>query len=237
MATFLSAEWNYLVLANYEVKPEILLPYLPAGTELDYWNDTLYVSLVGFMFNNVRVLGIPVPFHTDFEEVNLRFYVKRKEGDIWKRGVVFIKEIVPKSAITFVANTLYQEHYVTLPMKHRHEKNDTEALWEYQWKSEGQWNSIQAITELNESALVEGSEAEFITEHFWGYTQLSADKTSEYEVAHPRWNTYNVKDYTIKCNVNQLYGEAFHELLQTKPKSVFVARGSEIKVLSKKNIN
>ena len=43
-----------------------------------------YVSLVGFMFKNTRLLNIPIPFHTDFEEVNLRFYVKHFDGNEWK---------------------------------------------------------------------------------------------------------------------------------------------------------
>lgn len=233
MATFLSAAWRNLVLANYAVSPDMLLPYLPAGTELDTWNDTLYVSLVGFMFNEVRVLGVPIPFHTDFEEVNLRFYVRRKEGNEWKRGVVFIKEIVPKAAISFVANTLYKEHYVTLPMSHRFEEQENQLLWEYAWESEGNWNKIQAVTEKYTQALQEGSEAEFITEHFWGYTQLSAKKSSEYQVAHPRWDIYPVKSHFIDCNVAKLYGEEFHKVLQGKPISVFVAKGSDIKVKSK----
>ncbi len=115
---FLTAEWNNLIMANYIINPSILLPYLPAHTELDYYNGQCYVSLIGFMFEQTKILGLKIPFHVNFEEVNLRFYVKVKDGDLWKRGAVFIKEIVPKHAITFVANALYREKYVTLPMKH-----------------------------------------------------------------------------------------------------------------------
>lgn len=117
--SFLKAEWRKLVLANYTIEPEILSKYVPFGTELDLWNGKCYVSLVGFMFLNTRLLGVKIPFHVNFEEVNLRFYVKRLDRDTWKRGVVFIKEIVPKPALTFVANTVYQENYETLPMQHR----------------------------------------------------------------------------------------------------------------------
>lgn len=105
--SFLTAEWRKLVMANYQVEKEVLLPYLPVGTELDVWNDKCYVSLIGFLFQNVRLLGIKVPFHTNFEEVNLRFYVRYQDAGVWKRGVVFIKEIVPKFALSLVANTIY----------------------------------------------------------------------------------------------------------------------------------
>ncbi|MCB9261021.1 MAG: DUF2071 domain-containing protein [Flavobacteriales bacterium] len=113
--TFLKAEWRKLAIANYVVDANVLLDYIPAGTELDLWNGKCYVSLVGFMFQNTRLLGIKIPFHVHFEEVNLRFYVKRFDNGIWKRGVVFIKEIVPKRALTFVANTVYNENYEILP--------------------------------------------------------------------------------------------------------------------------
>src|SRR5690606_7641315 len=119
--SFLKAEWNNLAIINYEIHPDILKPYIPNGTELDYWNGKCYISLVGFMFENVMLLGMKIPFHTRFEEVNLRFYVKRFENNEWKRGVVFIKEIVPKPALTLVANIFYKEHYETLPMLHNYE--------------------------------------------------------------------------------------------------------------------
>ena len=112
--SFLTAEWNDLALINYEINPEILQKYVPIGTELDLWNSKCYISLIGFMFENVKVLGVKIPFHVNFEEVNLRFYVKRFEDGKWKRGTVFIKEIVPKHAVTLVANTLYKERYQTL---------------------------------------------------------------------------------------------------------------------------
>ncbi len=104
--TFLKAEWRKLVMANYAVDPALLMNYLPNKTELDFWNGTCYVSLVGFMFQNTKVMGIKIPFHVDFEEVNLRFYVRYKDAGEWKRGVVFIKEIVPKPMLKIVANTI-----------------------------------------------------------------------------------------------------------------------------------
>jgi len=234
--SFLKAEWRKLAIANYEVSPEILKNYLPAYTELDSWNGKHYVSLIGFMFLNTKMLGLKIPFHINFEEVNLRFYVKFKEGDKWKRGVVFIKELVPKKALTIVANTLYKEHYQSVPMNHSW-KIDKEAIAvEYGWKinSELQTFSLQAENKLIE--IPEGSEAEFITEHYWGYTKVSDLKTYEYEVKHPRWNTYPVKNHSIKVDFEKVYGSDFAFLNSQEPVSVMLAEGSEISVENKKNI-
>ena len=226
---FLTAEWKKLVLFNYKVEPEALLPYLPYKTELDYWNNTCYVSLVGFMFLNTRLKGIRIPFHSDFEEVNLRFYVRYKDEitNEWKRGVVFIKEIVPKLALTFVANTIYKEHYQTMSMKHSISSNHDGLSVEYAWKSKA-WNSIKVLCQSADESIQINSEAEFITEHFWGYTRIDDSKTSEYNVEHPRWNVYPVLDYNVEVDFADLYGEAFANLRHQKPVSVFVAEGSEI---------
>lgn len=225
---FLTAEWRKLAMANYVVAPDLLLPFLPKHTELDLWEGRCYVSLVGFMFQHTKLLGVPIPFHTDFEEVNLRFYVRYKEGETWKRGVVFVKEIVPKPALSFVANTLYGEHYETLPMQHSWQQEDGLQQISYQWKKSGKWQSIVLRTSLDSKPLEQGSEAEFITEHYWGYTRLGPDKTSEYQVGHPAWEVYEVQDWKIDVDFGLVYGAHFALLNQLSPVSVFLAEGSEI---------
>jgi uncharacterized protein YqjF (DUF2071 family) len=227
---FLTAEWRKLVMANYRVDPAVLQPLVPPGTELDTWNDTHYVSLVGFMFCNTKVLGIGFPFHRNFEEVNLRFYVRFKGPEGWRRGVVFVKEIVPKAGITFVANTLYKEHYQTLPMRHSWEEGPDGKTVEYGWKVKGSWNFIRVKTKPEPTPIPDGSEAEFITEHYWGYTQQGAGGASEYQVEHPRWNVYEVTEHAVTCDTAILYGPQFSEALDQPPLSVFMAEGSEILV-------
>lgn len=235
-SVFLRAEWRKLVMANYEVDPKILDSYIPNGTELDIWESRCYVSLVGFMFLNTRVLGIPIPFHRNFEEFNLRFYVRYKEEGEWKRGVVFIKELVPKAAITFVANTLYQEHYQTLPMRHDWGSAGETQQVRYEWKLNGKWDGIWVEAEKKGRPLVEGSEAQFITEHYWGYTKISNDTTYEYQVEHPSWETYSVLNHEINIDVAALYGADFVEPLSKEPLSVFLAEGSEIIVRGKRKL-
>lgn len=234
--TFLKAEWRKLAMANYEVDKKLLEKYLPAKTEIDLWNDVCYVSLVGFMFNNTKVMGLKIPFHINFQEVNLRFYVKYKDGQEWKRGVVFIKEIVPKHALTFVANTIYKENYQTIPMKHSWTVVENELSVEYQWKKK-RWNSFKINATNIATPIAKNSEEEFITEHYWGYTKISNTKTSEYEVKHPRWDVYATNSYLIDVDFADIYGDDFDFLKNEKPKSVFLAEGSEISVMGGKKIH
>jgi uncharacterized protein YqjF (DUF2071 family) len=232
MQTFLSAEWRKLAMANYAVDPVVLQPYLPYRTELDLWRDTCYVSLVGFMFLETAVKGFKIPFHVNFEEVNLRFYVRYKDGGVWKRGVVFIKEIVPKAAITWVANTIYKENYETLPMEHTWEAGSGALNVAYRWRKNKSWNSLQVMTDHEPVEIQPGSEEEFITEHYWGYAKIGDRKTSEYEVVHPRWQVYPVRQYAIDVDFGKVYGDDFGFLKSEIPRSVFLAEGSEIQVLA-----
>ena len=234
--TFLNAQWSNLIMANYEVSPEILTKYLPYKTELDFWNNRCYVSLVGFMFLETKVLGIKFPFHTNFEEINLRFYVRYNDNGTWKRGVVFIKEIVPKFMITLVANSLYNENYATHPCKNKIQSIDNQHFVKYSWKNKGVWNHIELNADLVTIPILAGSEEEFITEHYWGYAKYSDKKTNEYQVQHPRWNIHQVKNYDIKCGFEELYGKEFAFLKDTKPTSVLLAEGSEVSVFKGKVI-
>lgn len=233
--TFLNAQWRKLVMINYAVDPKVLEPYVPFNTELDLWNGTCYVSLIGFMFVDTKVLKLKIPFHINFEEINLRFYVKYKDTEGYKRGVVFIKEIVPRPALTLVANMLYKENYETLPTRHNWIERDDSLMVEYGWKKD-EWNSIRVTADKQPVDIVPDSEEEFITEHFWGYTKVNDTVTSEYEVAHPRWQIYPVRDYEIDVDFTKVYGSEFAFLKDVKPVSVYLAEGSDIVVKKGKKL-
>ncbi|MBC3788076.1 YqjF family protein [Spirosoma utsteinense] len=231
--TFLTAEWRNLIFANYPIDRQVLEPLVPYGTELDEYDGQCYGSLVGFYFQRVKLFGkLAVPFHQQFEEFNLRFYVRRKTDTGWKRGVVFVKEIVPKFAITLVANTLYGEPYATHPMRHSwRQTGDTQAI-QYDWKVGSDWNHIRVHADRVGHALVADSEEAFITEHYWGYTKRGEGRTSEYEVVHPQWSIYPVRDYAIHCDVEKLYGAAFAPYFDQSPASIFLADGSAVAIKS-----
>ncbi|MGC1471689.1 MAG: DUF2071 domain-containing protein [Psychroserpens sp.] len=231
--TFLEAYWKNLIFINYEIDPEILKPFVPVGTELDVFNGKCYVSVVGFMFMDVKVLGIKLPYHINFEEVNLRFYVKRNG----KRGVVFISEIVPKPLITIVANSIYHEHYQTRKMKHRWTENDNEFQFKYQWKlKNGSWQSVSVNTEKEFTHIIEGSEEQYITEHYYGFTKYHS-KTFQYEVVHPSWRQLQVKDHEVNMDFAANYGARFKMLNCAVPTSLILAEGSEVAVKNKTTIH
>jgi uncharacterized protein YqjF (DUF2071 family) len=231
---FLTAEWRNLLMINFEADPAVLQPYVPHHTELDTWNNTHYASLVGFLFTNTRVMGLSLPFHRHFEEVNLRFYVRYKEAGIWKRGVVFVKELVPKRMITFVANTVYKEKYATHQMRHSWKHTDTALEVAYEWKVGQHWNHLKATAGAAAIPISPDSEAAFITDHYWGYTHMGAAHTGEYQVTHPQWRVHPVSSYSYDCDAAALYGPAFAPVLAQQPVSALLAEGSAISVMAKK---
>lgn len=216
-------------MVNYEVNPAVLIPYLPKGTELDFWKGKTFVSLVGFMFLDTYLLGIPVPFHRNFEEVNLRFYIKCQTDDGERRGVAFIKEIVPKWTISTVANFVYNERYAALPMRHRIHHSDDVVSAEYEWKFRNNWQRIAVKCSGKPQDLVKNSDAEFFTEHYWGYSVMSNGETLEYQVEHVPWKVWSCEECEVKVDVEALYGQNFAPFLKN-PHSSLLAEGSPIKV-------
>ncbi len=219
-------------MANYAVDPELMRPRVPAGTELDLQDGKCFVSLVGFMFLDTRVLGIPVPMHVNFEEVNLRFYIKREAEGETRRAVCFVKEIVPRWAIAAVARGLYGEPYECWSMDHER----TERTVAYRWSKDGRNNSLSV--EIDESIGVppEGSHGEFIIEHYWGYTGRGNGRVDEYRVEHPKWELFSVKNKRIDVDFGAVYGSEFAFLADERPFSVLLAKGSEVAVYKGKQI-
>jgi len=229
--TFLTAEWRKLIMAQYRIEPAMVASYLPNGLELDLYEGQCFVSLVGFLFDRTRLKGVALPFHTRFEEVNLRFYVRRRDANgSSRRGVVFVREFVPRAAITFVANTFYEEPYATLPMRHSILHRETALSVAYEWKHRGTWCSVAVDAEPTPMAIETGSVEEFITEHYWGFTRRSDGGTSQYEVKHPRWMVYPVKKCAISADFGALYGERFAGLNGAEPEGVLLAEGSAVSV-------
>jgi uncharacterized protein YqjF (DUF2071 family) len=216
MKAFLTAEWRDLAILNYAVDPKLLRGFVPDGTGLDFFEGRTFVSLVGFRFLQTRVLGVPVPFHRDFDEVNLRFYVRR--GD--NRGVVFVREIVPRRAVAAVARIAYGENYVALPMAHSIAADSAE----YRWRQAGVWNSIRVEVEGEADYPPEGSLGHFITEHYWGYSSRY-----EYHVTHPPWRLRRASHARFEGNVS-FYGKEFAEILKGEPDSAILAEGSPVTV-------
>ncbi len=227
---FLTATWRHLAMLNWAVDPALVAPLVPRGTELDFWQGRTYLSVVGFLFLDTRVLGVPVPFHRDFEEINLRFYVRRGE----KRAVAFVKEIVPRAAIAWTARALYNEPYVAWPTSHLIETAPAghASRAAYEWRAHGTTHRVALAAAGPPAPLVPGSEAEFIAEHYWGYTAQRDRGTVEYEVRHPPWRAAAAAEARLECDVARVYGPQFAPALAGPPTSAFLAEGSPITVSS-----
>jgi uncharacterized protein len=228
---FLSAEWRDLVMLNYEVEPAILRQYVPRGVELDTFEGRIFVSLVGFQFLRTRLYGfVAVPFHSNFDEVNLRFYVRRRQGDEIRRGVVFVRELVPRRAIARFARLLYGEKYDSCPMQHRIAHPAQGIAAEYGWKWRGQQFRLSAQASGTPSRVAEGTLENFITEHYWGYSAKSASASIEYRVSHEPWRVWVSTGARFEGDGGALYGDEFGEILRRAPDSAFIAEGSPILV-------
>ena len=228
---FLSAEWRDLVMLNYEVEPGILRQYVPRGVELDAFEGRTFVSLVGFQFLHTKLYRfLAVPFHSNFDEVNLRFYVRRREGGEIRRGVVFVRELVPRVAIAGLARMMYGEKYDSCPMAQSNERNAAGISAEYRWKWRGKRFWLSARADGAPARVAEGSIENFITEHYWGYSAKSANETIEYRVSHEPWRVWVSTNARFEGDGEALYGAGFAEILRRPPDSAFVAEGSRVLV-------
>ena len=230
---FLSAEWRYLIMLNFEVDAAILRPLVPEGTTIDLWRGRALVSVVGFRFLHTRMFGVPVPFHGSFDEVNVRFYVRHTTPNGEKRrGVVFVRELVPRKAIAIVARLVYNEPYATVPMRSTAPAGELNSIGRvsYEWYMAGQWERM-AVTAVGLPNLpLAESEAEFVTDHYWGYTRQRDGATVEYEVAHPPWRVWSASAPELGMLGN--CGKEFEDAFAEPPSSVLLAEGSPVVVFS-----
>ena len=226
---FLTAEWRYLLMLTYAVDRSLLERFVPRGTELDSYNGTTLASMVGFLFLKTKVRGCSFPTFRNFEEVNLRFYVRRASPEGWRRGVVFIQELVPNRLVALIARACYGEPYRALTMRHFVNHASDEIRVEYAWRRCGKWESIKAVGIGRPEPVQDGSIEEFITEHYWGYTARRAT-CSEYQVEHPRWRVWRAREPVFSADIFGLYGPAFSEPLSAQPVSSLIADGSPVTV-------
>lgn len=230
---FLTARWRNLIVVNYTVDPAILMPLLPPGTELDYFDGKALMSVIAFRFEENKLFGsVPTFPVVNFEELNLRFYVRRKVGEEIRRGVVFVKEVVPSALIAATARILYNEPYEVRPMRHDFSKFDERSggSLSYQARSGVNEITISATTEGELQRLASNSVEEFILEHYWGYTKRPDGSTSEYRVEHERWQYWRVGSSAITGDLATLYPSKFRPFLAERPHSAFMARGSPVSV-------
>jgi uncharacterized protein YqjF (DUF2071 family) len=223
---FLTAQWKNLGLFNYPVPDDVLKPHLPPGLELDRYQGSAFVSLVGFQFLDTRVWGIPWPGYRNFAELNLRFYVRR-DG---VRGVVFIREYVPKRLIAWVARWIYNEPYLSAPMRYELEEDEGAVTGRCLIQVKGRWHRLEVQGAKTPRTPPEDSLEHFFKEHSWGYGKDRRGNTTSYRVRHPIWQTFPVINYTVELDWGAVYGPEWAFMNEQKPASVVFAVGSEVSV-------
>jgi uncharacterized protein YqjF (DUF2071 family)/predicted DCC family thiol-disulfide oxidoreductase YuxK len=231
-SVFLTAAWRDLVMLNYDVDPAVLAPLVPAGTSLDLWQGRALVSVVGFRFLATRVLGVAVPWHRNFDEVNLRFYVRREgDGGPVRRGVVFIRELVARPAITLLARLAYNEPYRTVPMRSTASEGGVSRRLTYEWRLGDRWHRLAASVTGTAAVPAPESEAAFVTQRHWGYSRRRDGGTFEYAVEHPPWRVWSADTPVLDADIAALWGPELVSPLARPPASAFVAEGSPVAVL------
>lgn len=235
MSVFLKANWENIVMVNYEIAPDILSKYLPNGVTVDLFEGKAYISLVGFMFKNTKIFNVPMFKLGTFEEINLRFYVSRKVGDETRCGVVFINETVPYKAVAWLANALYKEHYTTIATRHNWNNSANLKEIKYEWLVNKKWNSIDLSSSTEKRVLEKNSFESFIFENYYGYTKINNSITEEYQIVHPSWFVNDIQAYKIDCDFEIMYGKDFAVLDKTQPASIFLAEGSAVAINWKRN--
>lgn len=228
---FLTADWRDLVMLSYAIDPAVLAARVPAGTTLDLIDGRALVSVVGFRFLGTRVRGVRVPGHADFDEVNLRFYVRRETpaGEV-RRGVVFVRELVPRAAVTWLARWAYGEPYRTLPMRSAASGGLASRRYTYEWRRDGRWEGLTATATGAAQVPAPGSPEAFITQHHWGYGRRRDGATLEYEVEHGLWRVWTAEGAALTADAAALYGAEFAPALAAPPVSTLVADGSAVTV-------
>jgi uncharacterized protein YqjF (DUF2071 family) len=234
---FLTGHWSGLLMAQWPVDPELLRSRVPRGVELDTFHGVAYVSLVAFRFLRTKVVGLPIPFHQNFTEVNLRFYVRRHTETGVRRGVCFVSELVPRFWVAFLARALYNEQYSAVRMSHTFSEQAGRAEWQYSWERGGRRHAVSVASEGGPTPMVPGSREHFIAEHFWGYSRQRDGSTVEYEVTHPTWRIWSNPALTFEWDPEASYGKTWLPVLSKPPEFSFVAEGSDVAVSWGKKIN
>jgi uncharacterized protein YqjF (DUF2071 family) len=218
-------EWQHLLTATWAVHPSLLSPMVPARTTLDLWNGDALLSLVGMRSLNAQVAGVPVPLHQDFDQITLRFYVRREVAGETRRGVVLIKQIVPSASMTLLARVLYNENFVNAPT--RHDIQPGEHGWTaYEWLVGNRWNRLSAVRAGAARQPAEYSIEEFVAHRPWAYARQADGSSLEFAAQHPRWDVWPTQEMLLDCDVAPLFGVEYVPVFSGQPISTFVAVGS-----------
>jgi uncharacterized protein YqjF (DUF2071 family) len=223
---FLTARWSNLAILTYEVPPALLEPHLPAGLELDRRGGAAFASIVAFDFLDARMWGVAWPGFRTFPDINLRFYVRRGE----QRGVVFIREFVPRPAVAWLARAVYNEPFLIAPIESGVLDEASAIVTVRRLRWHGRSHAIEVTGNRPGRRPAEDSQEHLFKERKWGFGRDRRGRTTVYEVRHPVWEIYPVRSWSLDLDWAHVYGEPWGFLSSEKPASVILAAGSAVSV-------
>lgn len=237
---FLSARWSNLCLFTYPVPPAVLEKRLPPGLELDTREGQAFVSLVAFDFLDTRVLGVGWPGYRNFAELNLRFYVRRRRSPAEsaaqtppERGVVFVREFVPRRLVARMARSIYNEPYLAAPLVSSVRDEPDKITVEHRLTFAGRTHTMSMTGSKPAFRPGETGVEHFFKEHHWGYGTGRNGRLLRYRVEHPVWDVYPVQSWSVDLDWAAVYGPEWAFLAGAQPYSTVLAAGSAIQVFPK----
>lgn len=232
----LTAEWRHLAFLNYVVDPTLLAPHLPAGVELDSYNGEHYLSVVGLLFQKLKLLGISLPDHQSFAQINCQFYVRRKKGKGWRRGVTFLRQIIPQELTAKVGRAVGRGNYLRTPTHHEISfeggsvdhmgRPISDGVVKYGW-GEGESERLEMRTTGLPQPTGFGPQEQFLSQRLWSYT-ARGPRTIEMRVEHPEWFYWEAGSTSLAADPESLGAGVFAEILKAPPESAFLAKGSKV---------
>lgn len=222
----ITAAWTNIAVVTWEVEPDLLAPYVPPTLSLNLRDSMAFVSLVGLQFSNLRVRGVRVPGHQHFDEINLRFYV-RKTG---YQGVTFIREYAPRPLAALMARILYSEPYRAAPVRGRITADEATIVAGYEIDYGGRTSQF-SLTGQRPPVRPDNTTLEhFLLEQHWGFTTTRGGQMMRYEVEHPVWHIYPIVSYTLDFDFAAVYGPKWAVLGESEPRSLVLATGSDVTI-------
>ena len=224
----LSMEPTDLLMLNYAAAPEVLQPFVPAGTELDLLEGSAFVSVVAFRGVNLRAYRLPLK--REVRQINVRFYVRREEAGALRRGAVFLKELVSSRRVARGGRVGYGEPFEYAPIIASAEEAGEARIIRYDWGRREQACSVAAARTAPPRAAVAGTPESFFTERHWGYNRTSRGRTREYRVEHPPWLVSPARVVAAPADPGGYKVPVLSEVLMAAPHSAYVVKATYMSV-------
>jgi len=204
-------EWNNAIFLHWQVELTELEKFVPKDLEIDLFEGNPWISVVAFTMENIRPKNLPpFPPISDFDEINIRTYVKSNN----KTGVYFLSIEGGTSLSCKIAKGISELPY-------RYSKIErTENHYE---SSNSEFNDKLDIEftigkELNEKTELD----KWLTERY-ALFQDTDRAINEFEIHHLEWP---INEITLKKV--ELDYQRFDKLINNSPNKTQYSKGVKV---------